>query len=52
MDIKITISMFEDLKRLILKQFSNLSKLVESLANANLIYLCYRLYHNKWICQS
>ncbi len=34
MDIKIIISMFEDLKKLISEQFSNLSKLVESLANA------------------
>lgn len=34
MDIKIIISMFEDLKMLISEQFSNLSKLVESLANA------------------
>lgn len=33
MDIKIIISMFEDLKKLISEQFSNLSKLVESLAN-------------------
>lgn len=30
MDIKIIISMFEDLKKLISEQFSNLSKLVES----------------------
>ena len=29
MDIKIIISMFEDLKKLISEQFSNLSKLVE-----------------------
>ena len=34
MDIKIIISMFEDLKKLISEQFSNLSKLVESLVNA------------------
>ena len=34
MDIKIIISMFEDLKKLTSEQFSNLSKLVESLANA------------------
>lgn len=34
MDIKIIISMFEDLKKLISEQFNNLSKLVESLANA------------------
>lgn len=34
MDIKIIISMFEDLKKLISEQFSKLSKLVESLANA------------------
>lgn len=34
MDIKIIISMFEDLKKLISELFSNLSKLVESLANA------------------
>ena len=34
MDIKIIIFMFEDLKKLISEQFSNLSKLVESLANA------------------
>ncbi len=34
MDIKIIISMFEDLKKLISEQFSNLSKLIESLANA------------------
>lgn len=34
MDIKIIISMFEDLKKLISEQFSSLSKLVESLANA------------------
>lgn len=34
MDIRIIISMFEDLKKLISEQFSNLSKLVESLANA------------------
>ena len=33
MDIKIIISMFEDLKKLTSEQFSNLSKLVESLAN-------------------
>jgi hypothetical protein len=33
MDIKIIISMFEDLKKLISEQFSNLSKSVESLAN-------------------
>lgn len=33
MDIKIIISMFEDLKKLISEQFSNLSKLVESLVN-------------------
>lgn len=34
MDIKIIISMLEDLKKLISEQFNNLSKLVESLANA------------------
>lgn len=34
MDIKIIISMFEDLKKLTSEQFSNLSKLVESMANA------------------
>lgn len=34
MDVKIIISMFEDLKKLISEQFSNLSKLVESLVNA------------------
>lgn len=34
MDIKIIISMFEDLKKLTSEQFSSLSKLVESLANA------------------
>lgn len=34
MDIKIIISMFEDLKKLISEQSSNLSKLIESLANA------------------
>lgn len=34
MDIRIIISMFEDLKKLILEKFSNLLKLVESLANA------------------
>ena len=34
MDIKIIISMFEDLKKLTSEQFSDLSKLVESLANA------------------
>lgn len=34
MDIKIIISMFEDLKKLISEQCNNLSKLVESLANA------------------
>ena len=34
MDIKIIISMFEDLKKLISEQFNNLSKLVEYLANA------------------
>lgn len=34
MDIKIIISMFEDLKKLTSEQFNNLSKLVESLANA------------------
>lgn len=34
MDIKIIISMFEDLKKLTSEQFSNLSKLVESLVNA------------------
>lgn len=34
MDIKIIISMFEDLKKLTSEQFSNLSKLVEPLANA------------------
>lgn len=34
MDIKIIISMIEDLKKLASEQFSNLSKLVESLANA------------------
>lgn len=34
MDIKIIISMFEDLKKLISEQFNSLSKLVESLANA------------------
>ena len=34
MDIKIIISMFEDLKKFTSEQFSNLSKLVESLANA------------------
>lgn len=34
MDIKIIISMFEDLKKLISEQLNNLSKLVESLANA------------------
>ena len=34
MDIRIIISMFEDLKMLILEKFSNLLKLVESLANA------------------
>ena len=33
MDIKIIISMFEDLKKLTSEQFSNLSKLIESLAN-------------------
>ncbi|MDD3038123.1 hypothetical protein [Bacteroides sp.] len=33
MDIKIIISMFEDLKKLISEQFSNLSKLIESLVN-------------------
>lgn len=33
MDIKIIISMFEDLKKLISEQFSSLSKLVESLVN-------------------
>ena len=33
MDIKIIISMFEDLKKLTSEQFSSLSKLVESLAN-------------------
>ena len=34
MDIRIIISMFEDLKKLILEKFSNLLKLIESLANA------------------
>lgn len=34
MNIKIIISMFEDLKKLISEQFSKLSKLVEPLANA------------------
>lgn len=34
MDIKIIISMFEDLKKLISEQFNNLTKLVESLAKA------------------
>lgn len=33
MDIKIIISMFADLKKLISEQFNNLSKLIESLAN-------------------